>query len=221
MKSGRVQELVNTTDKRLVSVFVALFVIAFALVKANTFRDALRGCAEAGHAVPVVPDVSPGPSVPSDSYVGIDTSLLCPAGGPKASELALSLGTKLPMMLFSAVALLMLCHFLWGAVRPGLHSPVSPGRLRRLGWVVLVAGPVCLALQYFFSYQLADTLIRNTPDGRAGTALGDFNGGGSAWLQEMQMNFPWWCVFAGVSALVVAKLLRVEVAMGEEIQGTI
>jgi hypothetical protein len=122
---------------------------------------------------------------------------------------------------FSAIALLLLCRFLWGAVRPGLHSPVAPGRLRTLGWFVLVAGPVADAVSYFFEYELAGDLLKGAPGYWQGGAVPDFNVEYSAWLQELQSRFPWWCVFAGVAALVVAKLLRIEVRMAEELEGTI
>jgi hypothetical protein len=39
--------------------------------------------------------------------------------------------------------------------------------------------------------------------------------------QELQMNFPWWYVFAGVCALIVAELPRIEVRMAEDLEGTI
>jgi hypothetical protein len=92
----------------------------------------------------------------------------------------MSFGATMPTVLVNGNALGLLCFFLWGAVRPGLHSPVTPGRLLVLGWFVLIAGPV-----------------------------------------ELQMRFPWWYVFAGVAALIVAKLLRIEVRMAEELEGTI
>lgn len=169
------------------------------------------------------PATGGGPVVGSDTFVTAAMARLCPnsSTGPSTSEVAMSLGATLPAIVFSAIALLLLCRFLWGAVRPGLHSPVTPGRLRTLGWFVLVAGPVADAVQYFFQYELASSLIKDTADYRAGTAIADFNGQYSAWSQELQMNFPWWCVFAGVSALVVAKLLRIEVRMAEDLDGTI
>lgn len=219
--ANRLREPLNTTDKRIVTLVGSVFVIAFALVNYTTVRAAWRGCVEAGHGAPVWP--SGGPTAATDSSAGIATAMLCPdsATGPSASELAMSFGVTLPHVVFSAVALLLLWRFLWGAARPGLHSPVTPGRLRTLGWFVLVAGPVADAVQDFFRYELASALVRNTPEYRAGQAIADFNGGYSAWLQELQMEFPWWCVFAGVSALVVAKLLRIEVRMADDLAGTI
>lgn len=221
--TDRLREPLSTTDKRIVTVVGSLFVIAFALVSYTPLRSAWRGCVEAGHAAPVGPATGGGPVFGSDTTVMAATARLCPnpSIGPSTSELAMSFGAIVPSIVFSAIALLLLCRFLWGAVRPGLHSPVAPGRLRTLGWFVLVAGPVTDAVQYFFQYELASELIKNTAEYRAGTAITDFNGQYSAWSQELQMNFPWWCVFAGVSALVVAKLLRIEVRMAEDLDGTI
>lgn len=125
-------------------------------------------------------------------------------------------------IVFSGLALVLLCWFLWGAVRPGLHAPVTPGRLRTLGWFVLVAGPVSTALKYWFTYELAESLMRDTTGVRANpNTIVDFNGYYGAWMQELQANFPWWCVFAGVAALVVSRLLRIEVCMAEDLEGTI
>lgn len=211
----------STTDKRIVTVVGSLFVIAFALVNYEAIRPIEHGCVVAGQAAPVAPVLYGTPIAGSDTYVEAATARLCPVSAPTTAELAMSYGATLPSIVFSAIALLLLCHFLWGAVRPGLHSPVTPGRLRTLGWFVLVAGPVTDAVQHFFRYELASSLIKNTADYRAGRIGTDFNGEYSAWIQELQMNFPWWCVFAGVSALVVSKLLRIEVRMAEELEGTI
>ncbi len=221
--TARFREALNTTDKRIVTVAGLAFVTAFALVNYTTIRSAMRGCVEAGNAAPVGPATGGGPIVGTDSMVVAATARLCPNpfAGPSGSELAMSLAATLPSIVFSAIALLLLCRFLWGAVRPGLHSPVTPGRLRTLGWFVLVVGPVAEAVQYFFQYELASALIKNTTEYRAGRAVADFNGDYNAWSQELQMHFPWWCVFAGVSALVVAKLLRIEVRMAEDLEGTI
>ncbi|WP_020658169.1 hypothetical protein [Amycolatopsis benzoatilytica] len=206
--TDRLREPLSSTDKRVVTVVAAVFVVAFALVNYGTVRSATRGCVEAGHGTPIVPG--------DGGAIQAATVRVCPGeAGPTGSEIALSMGATLPNIVFSALALLLLCRFLWGAARPGLHSPVTPGRLRTLGWFVLVAGPVAAALQYWFQYELAAALLR-TPQRQP-----DFNGQYHAWLQELQMDFPWWCVFAGVAALVVAKLLRIEVRLAEDLEGTI
>jgi hypothetical protein len=215
----RLREPLSTTDKRIVTVVGAAFVTAFALVNYGTVRTSLQACVEAGHAVPVGPATGAGLDSGTYSFVIPATARLCPGNnGPTGADIALSLGTTLPEIVFSAVALLLLCRFLWGAARPGLHSPVTPGRLRTLGWFVLLAGPVAAGLRHYFQYELADNLIRNTPGEHA---PGAYNGEYHAWLQELQMDFPWWCVFAGVAALVVAKLLRIEVRLAEDLEGTV
>lgn len=221
--ANRLRETLSTTDKRIVTVVGLLFVISFALVNYGSVRHAWSACVEAGGVAPVGPARGGGPEVPSDSFVTPATAWLCPNSfaEPSGSQLAMSFGATLPSIVFSAIALLLLCRFLWGAVRPGLHSPVAPGRLRILGWFVLVAGPVADAVQYFFQYELASSLIKDTWGYRTGSYAADFNEQYSAWFQELQGNFPWWCVFAGVSALVVAKLLRIEVRMAEDLEGTV
>lgn len=202
----------GTTDKRIVTVVGLLFVTAFALVNYTTFRSATRGCIDGVS----VPGLLPGGSTPSgESSFSSTAAVICPAGRPSGSELAMSFGATMPTVLVNGIALGLLCFFLWGAVRPGLHSPVTPGRLLVLGWFVLIAGPVATAVANVFSFELAESLLRNTTEYR------DLAVPGSAWLQELQMHFPWWYVFAGVAALIVAKLLRVEVRMAEELAGTI
>jgi hypothetical protein len=219
--TSRLREPLSTIDKRIVTVVGLLFVIAFALVNATSVTESSSGCVEAGHAAPVGSVMIGGPVTGSGTSVTAATARLCPNGDPSGSELAMSYGAKLPGIVFAVIALLLLCRFLWGAVRPGLHSPVAPGRLRTLGWFVLAARPITSAVQHFFRYELASSLISKAPEHRAGTTATDFNGEYTAWWQELQMDFPWWCVFAGVSALVVAKLLRVEVRVAEELAGTI
>jgi hypothetical protein len=219
----RIKEPLSTLDKRIVTVVGAFFVISFALVNYNTIRDTLSGCVEPGSYAPVGPASAGGEEVGTDTIVGGNTVWMCPHGEPSRAELLASLATKVPGVAFSGIALLLLCRFLWTAVRPGLHSPAAPGRLTLLGWFVLVAGPISEAVQYYYTYELAGHLFRNTAEFRAHTpgVTADFNGQFSAWSQELQAHFPWWCVFAGVSALVVAKLLRIEVRMAEDLEGTI
>lgn len=219
----RIKESLSTLDKRIVTVVGLFFLIAFALVNYGTVRAATLGCVEPGRYAAVGPALDGGNVVGTDTIVGGATVWMCPNGEPSRTELAYSLATKVPGIAFSGIALLLLCRFLWSAVRPGLHSPAAPGRLAVLGWFVLVAGPVSEAVQYYYTYELAERLFRNTTEFRAGRpgVTADFNGEFSAWMQELQAHFPWWCVFAGVSALVVAKLLRIEVRMAEELEGTI
>jgi hypothetical protein len=217
----RIKEPLSTLDKRIVTVVGLFFLTAFTLVNADKVRVATQGCVVAGEHAPVGPAHLATPTRGTDTSVEAATAQLCPNGEPHGADLALSLATKLPEIAFSGIALLLLCRFLWSAARPGLHSPAAPGRLAVLGWFVLVVGPVCEAVQYYVTYELAERLIRNTADYRAGRAEADFNGTYSAWLQDLQAHFPWWCVFAGVSALVVAKLLRIEVRMAEDLEGTI
>ncbi|WP_116042469.1 hypothetical protein [Amycolatopsis palatopharyngis] len=204
----RLGEPLSTTDKRLVTIFGLLFVTAFALVNYGTVRAATTGCTEITYGGPTFAS-----TVQSGVAVTVATKRVCPVDGQlSTTDLFLSLGATLPALVFSAGALLLLWRFLWGAVRPGLHAPVTPGRLRTLGWFVLIGGPVSEGLGHFWTYELAESLL-----GGDEYRMGDY----SAWLQELQMDFPWWSVFAGVSALVVAKLLRIEVRMGEELEGTI
>ncbi|MGQ0838410.1 hypothetical protein [Actinokineospora sp.] len=220
---SRLREPLSTTDKRIATGVGLLFATAYGLVNYGTIRSATRGCVEAGHAAPVGPATGATQVIGSDSVVMAATARLCPNPftGPDTTDLLMSLGATLPSIAFGAITLILLGWFLWGAVRPGLHSPVTPGRLRTLGWFVLIAGPIAEAVQYVFVYELAEKLIENTAEYRAGLAESDFNGAFSAWSQELQMNFPWWCVFAGATALLVSRLLKIEVRMGEELEGTI
>lgn len=219
--ADRLKEPLDTRDKRIVTIVGAFFLVAFALVNYGTIRAATRGCVDGIRYGSGLDTAST--TVGSDTAISTDTARMCSGriSDPSTSELLLGLGAEVPSVLFSAIALLLLCRFLWGAARPGLHSPVTPGRLRTLGWFVLVVGPLTEALQHFLRYEMAGHLAENTAAARAGKAITDINGYYSAWMQELQMNFPWWCVFAGISALVVAKLLRIEVRMAEDLEGTI
>lgn len=218
----RFREPLSTVDKRIVTVVGLLFVTAFALVNYGKVREIQRGCVEIIYGGPTLGQYWPGLS---DTSVTVATKRVCAGHGPGAElssgDVWLLLGAKLPFLVFSSIALLLLCWFLWGAVRPGLHSPVTPGRLRILGWFVVIGGPIAEALQNFFRYEFAAELLKDTPAYRAGKPITELLESYPAWMQELQMFFPWWCVFAGVAALVVAKLLRIEVRMGEEIEGTI
>ncbi|SFA92837.1 hypothetical protein SAMN05216266_102256 [Amycolatopsis marina] len=205
----RLTEPLSTADKRTITIVGSLFVLAFALVNLGKFSSMNTGCVEISQGGPLTGSTVLDSGVP----VTAASNRVCgPLGQDLATpDLLLSIGATLPSLLFSGVALLLLWRFLWGAVRPGLHSPVTPGRMRLLGWFVLIGGPVSEAARHFFTYELAESLL--------GAEYG--LSGYPAWMQELQMDFPWWSVFAGVSALVVAKLLRIEVRMAEDLEGTI
>jgi hypothetical protein len=219
----RLRESLGTADKRIVAVVATLFLAAFTAANYDALRAAGLACAMGEDVLaPYFLMADWGVSGQHTSIL-VESAMLCPwATEPSTTQLILSYGSTLSMIVFSGVALVLLCWFLWGAVRPGLHSPVTPGRLRTLGWFVLVAGPVATALKYWFTYELAESLMRETTDVRTNPATVvelDWNYG--AWLDALGANFPWWCVFVGVTALIVARLLRIEVRMAEELEGTI
>lgn len=39
--------------------------------------------------------------------------------------------------------------------------------------------------------------------------------------QEWQHEFPWWYVFSGLTALLLSRMLRIDVRMSEDLEGTV
>jgi hypothetical protein len=217
------RQSLGTADKRIVAVLATLFLAAFTAANYDKLRAAGLACAIREEVVTPFFLNADWDSSGRRTSLLVESVTLCPSTTePSTTQLVMSYGATLSMLVFNGVALALLCWFLWGAVRPGLHSPVTPARLRALGWFVLVAGPVATALEHWLTYELAESLMRETTDVRVHPApIMDMYWSYGALIDGLWTSFPWWCVFVGVTALVVVRLLRIEVRMAEELEGTI
>ena len=132
---------------------------------------------------------------------------LC-AENPTGAQVGQNLLAGLPPVVFGVGAAALLAWFLWGAARPGPHSKVSPGRLRTLGWFLTIGGPAEVLLSEYGEYLLRNSMLRTQ------FPINVFD-------QEWQHEFPWWYVFTGLTALLLSRMLRIDVRMSEELEGTV
>ena len=114
---------------------------------------------------------------------------------------------QVPPALFSVAALLLLLRFLKTASKEGPYSTTVPGKLKTLGWFVLIGVPVSALIVALAHYSLRKSL---------GAAVPSMD-----WLTEWNDTFPWWAIVAGVTALTFARILRVGVEMAKDLEGTV
>jgi hypothetical protein len=95
-----------------------------------------------------------------------------------------------------------------GCGAAGPHSRVSPGRLRAVGWYLTIGGPASALFGHWAECVLANTMMRDPLPV-------------NVWYQEWQHDFPWWYVFSGLVALLLSRMLRIDVRMGEDLEGTV
>jgi len=132
---------------------------------------------------------------------------LCQEEVSTAQSLA-DAGLDLPTFLFMTVALVLLARLLWTAADPGPYAARVPGRLRTLGWFVLIAGPLSdLIEKYCEAFLRQSMLAADEPY--------------QVWFQGWTQDFPFVYVFTGLGVLFLSRLLRIDVRMGEDMERTI
>lgn len=211
----------NTTDKAIVAALAALFLVGVLITAVSALERVtgtvcvtsleMQGLSLGGTAKP---DLALADGVSGASA----TVRLCSDSGLGSGQAVAALGAHVSVPLFLIVAVLLLIRFLWGATRPGPHSPVSPGRLRTLGLFVLIGGPASVAVEYLSRQHFVLSMLGQSAGYGSDDAVRDF---GWAWWNQFEHDFPWWAVIIGSALLLMARLLRIAVRMGEELEGTI
>jgi hypothetical protein len=209
VKLRELREPLNTTTNRIIVVVLAAgFLFALIVAVAEFLDEASYVCAPMNGYISTNfspdeiqtffrPDVEPWAAATD----------LC-AKNPTAEQVGQNLLIGLPPLLFGVGAAALLAWFLWGAARPGPHSTVSPGRLRMLGWFLTIGGPVEVLLSQYGEHLLRNSMMRDP------FPINVFH-------QEWQHEFPWWYVFSGLTALLLSRMLRIDVRMSEDLAGTI
>jgi hypothetical protein len=143
-------------------------------------------------------------TAPNPTCVG--TPSLCTAH-PTATQRLADVGDQVPAVLFALAALLLLLRFLRTAAKEGPYSTTVPGKLRALGWFVLIGAPANALIVAVADFHLRTSLGQDLPR--------------DEWLAGWETGFPWWAIFAGVTAVTFARILRIGVQMSEDLEGTV
>ncbi|MFD9891934.1 hypothetical protein ACFWY9_21540 [Amycolatopsis sp. NPDC059027] len=126
---------------------------------------------------------------------------------PSAGQRFAHIGDQLPQVVFIVGALIVLLHFLKTATRNGPYADVVPGKLRGLGWYLLIGGPVLAMISALARFFLRRSMVTDLPSG--------------SWFSDWVGSLPWWAIVAGAAALSFARILRIGSRMREDLEGTI
>ncbi|MFF3350750.1 DUF2975 domain-containing protein [Streptomyces sp. NPDC002779] len=119
----------------------------------------------------------------------------------------LNAATQLAPFVFTVGALLLVLQLIRGAERDGLYTAQTAKRLRRLGWWLL-AGSVLTAMAVSTAQEaLIDSLSR----------VGDINVVSGLWSWDI----PFMAILTGLGVLSFARIMRVGIAMREDLDGTV
>lgn len=136
---------------------------------------------------------------------GVDASSsaarLCQEG-PSVGQRAADLGSELPWLLFGFVALLLFSRLMDAVVREGPFTETVARRLSVLGWSVTVGTPLAGLVVGWSQSWLVDSMAPNV-------GLGP------------EVSGPQVLILAGLTALIMGRIMREGVRMREDLEGTI
>ncbi|MWA08078.1 DUF2975 domain-containing protein [Streptomyces sp. BA2] len=115
--------------------------------------------------------------------------------------------SQLVPLLFTAGALVLVLRLMKGAERDGLYTAQTAGRLRGLGWWLL-AGSVVSAI--------VTSVVE-----RALVASLSVDSGSHAWSGLFLWDVPFMAILTGLGILSFARVMRVGIAMREDLEGTV
>jgi hypothetical protein len=115
--------------------------------------------------------------------------------------------TTAPSALLYLVLLLLALRLIWGANRRGLYTAETAGRLRVLGWFLLVGGVVASIVEAVARVRFLDTVVSYQPHVEA------------TWLQQWDMSI--WVVLIACVLLSFARITRIGNTMRKDLEGTV
>ncbi|MGA4841442.1 DUF2975 domain-containing protein [Streptomyces sp. G45] len=129
------------------------------------------------------------------------TTRLCQED-PSAAQRIAGLGSELPWLLFAALALLLFSRLLKAVVTDGPFTDAVAGRLTVLGWLITLGTPLAGLVVGWSHSWLVDSMAPIVGSGP------EFSG-------------PMVLVLAGLSAVIMGRIMREGVRMREDLEGTI
>ncbi|MFJ1897126.1 MULTISPECIES: DUF2975 domain-containing protein [unclassified Streptomyces] len=143
------------------------------------------------------------PGLPVAKGVEVTSSLtrLC-QNSPSAGQRAADLGSELPWLLFGAIALLLFSRLLKSVLEQGPFTEPVARRLTALGWVVAVGTPVAGLVVGWSQSWLAGSMAPVAGSGP-------------------EVSGPMVLVLAGLTGVILGKIMREGVRMREDLEGTV
>jgi hypothetical protein len=154
-----------------------------------------------GDASPMEFKPAPGASAGLDAHPRYCTD------DPTTAQSLLHTANLVPSFVFTVGALLLVLRLIRGAEREGLYTARTAGRLRGLGWWLLAGSVLAAIAESVTEKALVDSLSRGG-DVSALTGLISWNG-------------PYMAVLTGLGVLSFARVMRVGIAMREDLDGTV
>ncbi len=156
-----------------------------------------------------------GPDVPSHmgfkaapgASMGLDAHPSFCTDDPSTAQGLLNTATRVPSFVFTVGALLLVLRLIRGAEGDGLYTAGTARRLRRVGWWLL-AGSVLAAIAESVSEK---ALIHSLSRGGDVSALSGL----------ISWDAPYMAILTGLGVLSFARIMRVGVAMREDLDGTV
>ncbi|MFF3611641.1 DUF2975 domain-containing protein [Streptomyces sp. NPDC002580] len=139
--------------------------------------------------------------------VGLDANPSYCTDDPGTAQALLNSATQVPTFVFTVGALLLVLRLIRGAEGDGLYTARTAERLRRVGWWLL-AGSVLAAIAESVSEK---------------ALIGSLSRGGdvSALSGLVSWDAPYMAILTGLGVLSFARIMRVGVAMREDLDGTV
>lgn len=144
---------------------------------------------------------APGATVDLDSHPDYCTD------APSTGQSLLNSATEAAPFAFTVGALLLLLRLIRGAERDGLYAARTAERLRGLGWWLLVGSVVAAIAASTAEKALLDSLSRDS--------VVSVVSGLWSW------DFPFMAILTGLGVLSFARIMRVGIAMREDLDGTV
>jgi hypothetical protein len=102
-------------------------------------------------------------------------------------------------------ALLLIYRLIRGAERDGIYTAATAGRLRALGWFLLIGALVKMVVEMLAANRLLATMVT--------TQVG--------WTEPFRWETPWTVLLTAVGLLSFARIMRLGVEMRDDLQGTV
>ncbi|WP_326783801.1 DUF2975 domain-containing protein [Streptomyces sp. NBC_00151] len=139
--------------------------------------------------------------------MGLDASPRYCTDAPSTVQGLLNTATQVPSFAFTVGALLLVLRLIRGAEGDGLYTAGTARRLRRVGWWLL-AGSVLAAIAESVGEK---ALIHSLSRGGDVSALSGL----------ISWDAPYMAILTGLGVLSFARIMRVGVAMREDLDGTV